>query len=783
MPSASSSKPYLAVSLFVSLLALNPLLSAAQTSAQPVAPHPSESYKQLIKDFDSGKYNPDYPAIPQWLDGGNRYTLLEPVKPPAKGFDIVAYDAATGGGRTVLVPAARLTPKGAQDPLSFESYRWSIDHTRVLLFANSKKVWRRNTRGDYWILDLTTNILTQLGGSAATPSSIMFAKFSPDGRAVAYVRDNNIYAEDLATHTIHALTTDGSADLINGTSDWVNEEELDIRDGFRWSPDSRSIAFWQFDQTGVQEWTLIDDTSGPVPVTRRYHYPQAGTTNSSTRIGVIDVDQPSKITWLKLPGDPREHYIPHMDWVPHTRQVAAESLDRLQRDDRIYIADAASGDARMVFQDTAPDFVDTVGFHGLDLDFTWLPSHNQPDAAPPALLWFSERDGWRHAYSVPLAQPQSSPKLLTNFKADVIAPVALDLAQGSLFFTASPDDPVRAYLYRSSLDGSGTPARLTPVSEVGSHNFFGPSTNGVYAFESFNTANAEPRLTLTRLADNHPLRTLGEYAALTAEVTALETPVEFTTTPIGASLSLSTMVIKPPHFDPSKKYPVFTYVYGEPAGQTVLDQSGSHDLYLRAIAREGYIVLSFDNEGTPAPRGRDWRHAGYGAIGILSTEEQAQAIRSFAASHPFVDTTRMAIWGWSGGGTNTLNMMFRKPGLYSTGIANAPGADQKRYDTIYQERYMGLPSTNAQGYHDGSAVNYTSGLTGNLLIIHGSGDDNVHFATTEALVDRLIAGGKTFDFMDYPGRTHAISEGAGTSVHNFLLIARYLEDHVPPGPK
>ena len=780
---ASAHKLSFAVGLLTLMSALC-LPGSAQNPAQTqAATRPSDNYKQLIQQLQTAEYYPNYPALPQWLDDGERYTLLEPAAAPAKGYDIVAYDAVTGGERTVLVTAARFIPKGTQEPLAFERYSWSPDHSRLLLFVNSKRVWRRNTRGDYWVLDLTANTLTQLGGPTATPSSLMFTKFSPDGRNVAYVRDNNIYTEDLATHTVRALTTDGSADLINGTSDWVNEEELDIRDGFRWSPDSRSIAFWQFDQTGVQEWTLIDDTSGPVPVTRRYHYPQAGTTNSSTRVGVVDIEKPSQVTWLKLPGDPREHYVPHMDWVPHSRQIAIEYLDRLQRDDRIYIADAASGDGRIIFQDTAPDFVDTVGFHGLDPDFTWLPSTDKPDAAPAALLWFSERDGWRHAYSVSLSPPLSPPKLLTDFRADVISPVAMSLGNGSLFFTASPDDPLRAYLFRASLDGSGTPTRLTPAAEAGSHIFFQPSTNGVYAFESFSTANVEPRLTLTRLIDGHISRTVGEYPELTAKIAALETPVEFTDTAIGPHLSLSTMVIKPPHFDPSKKYPVFTYVYGEPAAQTVVDLQEGHALYLRAIAREGYVVLSFDNQGTPAPRGRDWRHAGYGALGGLSTEQQAEAIRSFAASHSYVDTSRMAIWGWSGGGTNTLNMMFRKPGLYSTGIANAPGADQKRYDTIYQERYMGLPSTNAQGYHDGSAINFSEGLTGNLLIIHGSGDDNVHFAGTEALVNRLIAEGKPFDFMDYPGRTHDISEGEGTTVHNFTLIARYLEDHVPAGPR
>ena len=767
-----------ALVLLVCLSALCP-----HASAQTPTAHPSESFRQFITAYTHGEYFPKRPAAFQWLDGGKRYTLLEPVAVPAKGQELVSYDTASGGNRTVLVAAASFVPKGAAAPLNIEAYSWSPDRTHLLLFTNSRKVWRRNTRGDFWVLDLQSKSLSQLGGSAAPPSSLMFAKFSPDGRTVAYVRDNNIYVEDLATHTVRALTTDGSADIINGTSDWVNEEELDIRDAFRWSPDSRSIAFWSFDQSGVPEWTLIDDTSGPVPVARRYHYPQAGATNSATRIGVVNIDQPAKVTWLKLPGDPREHYIPHMDWVPHTRQVAAEYLDRLQRDDRIYVADADSGEARVIFEDTDPaSYVDTGGFHGLDLDFTWLPAEGKLDAAPSALLWFSERDGWRHAYAVPLSS-QAQPKLLTDFPADVMAPVALDPVAGTLYFTASPDEPIRSYLFRTSISGSNVPTRLSSAAEKGTHSFSSPSPNGLYAIESFGNANTAPRYTLTHLADSHPVRTLAESPELTAKLAALDTPIEFTDTRISNGLSLSTLLIKPPHFDPTKKYPVFTYIYGEPAGQTVVDRFDPRYILLTFIAREGYVVLSFDNQGTPAPRGKNWRHAGYGAIGELSTQQQAEAIRSFAASHSFIDVTRMAMWGWSGGGTNTLNMMFRNPGLYSTGISTAPVADQKRYDSIYQERYMDLPSTNADGYKRGSAINFAEGLTGNLLIIHGSGDDNVHFAATEVLENRLIALGKAFDFMDYPGRTHAISEGEGTSAHIYTLIVRYLEDHVPPGAR
>jgi dipeptidyl-peptidase-4 len=241
-------------------------------------------------------------------------------------------------------------------------------------------------------------------------------------------------------------------------------------------------------------------------------------------------------------------------------------------------------------------------------------------------------------------------------------------------------------------------------------------------------------------------------------------------------------MIKPPDFDPNKKYPVLVYVYGEPAGTTVTDSwGGSRRLFDAVVARQGYLVVSFDNQGTPAPRGREWRKSVYGDVGMLSSVQQAEAIRALAKERPYVDSARLAIWGWSGGGSSTLNMMFRYPGLFKAGIAVAPVADQRHYDTIYQERYMGLPEQNVKGYHDGSPINFAQNLDGKLLIVHGSGDDNVHYQGTELLINRLIELGKPFDMMDYPNRTHSISEGPGTSDHLYSLILRYLEQNVPPG--
>jgi dipeptidyl-peptidase 4 len=741
-----------------SLFILGIILTAFASAQQP-SPQFTTTLDGMINkgEFAFGRFQ-----YPRWLRNGADYTVVEPSS--GGGQDIVECETATGK-RTVLVSAAQLIPSPGAKPLSVEDYAWSNDNHWLLIYTNSRRVWRRNTRGDYWVLNLTSGKLKQLGGGAPE-SSLMFAKFSPDSRSVAFVRANNIYVEDLATDTVRALTTDGSATLINGTSDWVNEEELDIRDGFRWSPDSQSIAFWQFDTTGVGEYTLINDTIQRYPVTTEYLYPQAGTTNSAVRAGVISVNG-GAVRWMQLPGDPREHYIARIDWTGNSDELVIEYLNRLQNTNQVFLANARTGEVRIFFTDEDKAWVDIVD------SFDWVENSK-------GLLWLSERDGWRHAYVFSRATGQ--PRLITNFAGDVLRMNAVDDKNGWLYFEASPDNVTQAYLYRSRLDGSGSPERVTPPDQPGSHEY-DLSPDGQWAVHSYSTFDCPPAIDLVHLPDYKVVRVLQTNEELAKKVRDLiPSPTEFFKVPVSGGVTLDGYMIRPPDFDPAKKYPVLVNVYGEPAATTVRDAwEGRGRLFHALIAREGYIVVSFDNQGTPAPKGREWRKVVYGSIGVLSSAEQADAIRELAKEHSYIDTSRLAIWGWSGGGSMTLNLMFRSPGLFKAGIAVAPVPDQSRYDTIYQERYMGLPQQNVKGYHDGSPINFAAGLTGDLLIIHGSGDDNVHFQGTELLVNRLIALGKPFDFMDYPNRTHAISEGPGTSFHIYSLIVRYLEEHVPPG--
>jgi dipeptidyl-peptidase-4 len=372
--------------------------------------------------------------------------------------------------------------------------------------------------------------------------------------------------------------------------------------------------------------------------------------------------------------------------------------------------------------------------------------------------------------------------LLTPGAFDIIGVDAVDAGGDWLYFSASPENASQRYLFRARLDGRGTPERLTPASEPGTHLYsFSPDCH--WALDTYSTIDRPPVTRLVRLPGHEVVRVLQDNADLASKMKLLvHQPTEFFQVDIGGGVKLDAWMIKPRDFDPRKKYPALVYVYGEPAGQTVLDLfDEDRGLFHRVLAGQGYIIVSFDNRGTPAPRGRAWRKIVYGSVGVQSSKDQAAALRELERTRPYVDENRVAVWGWSGGGSNTLNLMFRSPDLYKVGMSVAPVPDERLYDTIYQERYMGLPQENPSGYQAGSPINFAEGLRGNLLLVHASGDDNVHYQGSELLINRLIELGKQFDFMEYPGRTHAILEGPGTRYHLFSLLARYLETHLPSG--
>jgi dipeptidyl-peptidase-4 len=732
--------------------------------------------EQIRRIFGTSEYAVPRFGPARWLADGSAYTTLERAAAGIDVWDIVRYDAASGA-RSVFVAGSKLTPTGRSAPLSIEDYAWSKDGRQLLVFTNTRRVWRQNTRGDYWVFNLASGTLHQIGRDAPE-ASLMFAKFSPDGTRVAYVRGNNIYVERVDDGHVTPVTRDGSETTINGTSDWVYEEELGVRDGFRWSPDGERIAYWQFDSTGVEIFTLINNTDTLYPVLTRIPYPKAGTKNSAVRIGVVDLDT-GTTHWMKTPGDPRDTYLARLDWID-ANTIAMQQLNRLQNQNDFLFGDAATGDVRRVFRDESKTWVEVMD------EVPWIDNGR-------AFLWLSERHGWQHIYRVPREGGEA--KLITRFDADVTDYVGVDEAGGWVYFLASPTNATQRYLYRSRLDGSGRPQRVTPATAEGTHSYVA-DPSGRLAFHTFSRFEQPPAVDVVELATHRSLRTLTDPSALSSKIAPLvKPPVEFFTIElprssdsesrgIGEAVTLDGYMIKPASFDLSRKYPVIVHVYGEPASQTVVDRwGGSGMLFRRALANAGYIVVSVDNRGTPAPKGAAWRKIIYGTVGDLSSKDQAAAVRAVAARFPFVDRDRVGIWGASGGGSNTLNAIFRFPEVFKVGVSVAPVPDQKLYDTIYQERYMGLPQANAEGYRIGSPINFVEGLQGKLLVIHGTGDDNVHYQGTERLINRLIELGKPFDVMVYPNRTHALSEGRGTSVHLNQLIARYFLDNLPPGPR
>ncbi|MGL4422676.1 MAG: DPP IV N-terminal domain-containing protein, partial [Gemmataceae bacterium] len=723
------------------------------------APPPTETLLSTERLFGTHEYDAEGSPSWHWSKRASVYFSFDPSK-TGSGRDLVRNDPVTGT-KEVLIPAAAFVPTGTKTPVNVEGYEFSTDETKLLLYTNSQRVWRRNTRGDYWILDVKAQTLRKLGGDAP-PATMLFATLSPDGTRVAYVHANNLFVQDLESLKITPLTTDGSKTIINGTSDWVNEEELDLRHAFRWSPDSKHVLFWQFDTAGVAEFHLVDNVVSKSPTITSFAYPKVGGKNSSTRLGVVPVAA-GPVQWLDVPGDPREHYLPHADWTPDGSTILVQQFNRLQTELHLFRADPATGKTQPIFTEK---------------DAAWLENENPWRwlEGGKALLWLSERSGWRHAYRVPLDGAPAEP--ITKGEFDLMTIETLDEKNGWLYYAASPKNATQRHLFRVKLDGNTTEP-LSSEQQPGWHDY-NISPDAKWAVHSWSNFTTPPVVKLVQLADNTTVRTLADNAKLRAKLAVLQRPeIEFLKVPIGGGVVLDGWSIKPAKGDPQAKLPLLMHVYGEPHGQTVRDAwPGARGLWHWMLAQQGYVVASVDNRGTNVPKGREWRKSVHRKIGIIAPTEQAAAVRSLLKKWPFVDATRVGSWGWSGGGSMSLNALFRHPDLYRAAIAIAPVADQTLYDTIYQERYMGLPADNAAGYRNGSPITHAGKLRGNLLLIHGTGDDNCHYQGTERLMEELIALGKRFSVLPYPNRSHSINEGRNTDQHLMETMTRFLRENL-----
>jgi dipeptidyl-peptidase-4 len=692
----------------------------------------------------------------QWAPDGNGYSFI-------KNGNIV-HASMPGNNETVILAKELLIPAGQASALAINSYSFSNDNQKVLIFTNTKKVWRYNTRGDYWVYDFQKKSLMQLGKSLP-PASLMFAKISPDGTKAGYVSEHNLYVEDLISNEIKQLTFNGSRKLINGTFDWVYEEEFNCRDGFRWSPDSKKIAYWQIDAKETKDYMMLNTTDSIYPKVIPVEYPVAGEAPSPYKIGVINIET-AQTKWMDIPTDPvLRSYVPRMDWADNNDELIIQHLNRKQNESNIMLCNASTGSSQIIYSEKDSAWIDLLN------GWSWIKQGKE-------FLWESEKDDWRHIYKI--SRDGKKEVLITPGKYDVMEFECIDEKNGYVYFDASPVNATQKYLYRAKLDGKGKAELLSPANQIGTHNY-DISPNGKYASHSFSnyfTPSASEWITLPdhNALDGHKVF----HAVETADST--KSNIKFFKVKTQEGVEMDGWMVKPENFDSTKKYPVVFYVYTEPAGQNVKDVygAGRNRVYRGNMAKDGYIYIAIDNRGTPVPKGSAWRKCVYRKIGSINIRDQALAAKEIL-KWPFVDSSRIAVWGWSGGGSATLNLMFQYPEIYKTGIAIAAVGNQLTYDNIYQERYMGLPQENREDFVKGSPITYAKNLVGNLLYIHGTGDDNVHYANAEMLINELIKYNRQFQLMSYPNRTHSISEGEGTFMHLSTLYTTYLKEHCPPG--
>ncbi len=738
-----------------------------------IAQQTSDSTRLSLERLYSGEFRQERFGGYNWLGGGDYYTTLERSESLEGGRDIVKNHTKSGK-KSILVAAEKLVPEGKKKALRISSYSWSEDQGKLLIFTNTKRVWRAHTKGDYWVYDLKTENLSKLGEGLPT-SSLMFAKFTNEAKQIAYVSGHNIYVQSLDNMKITQLTFDGNDDIINGTFDWVYEEEFSCRDGFRWSTDGKYIAFWQLDASEIKDFLMINNTDSIYSYVIPVQYPKAGEDPSSAKLGLIELES-KKIVWIDLPGDPRQHYIPRIQWVANTNQLLIRQLNRKQNTQITWLYDVGSAELKKVYTDVDDAWIDidhpdvAQGHWGMhDLEFL----ENAKD-----YIWTSEKGGWRQLYKRSIDGDKEV--LLTPGSYDIASYYGLDEKNDIIYFNASPDNATQRYLYQVGIDGSGELKKLTPDTQSGVNTYdFSPNMH--YAIHRHSNVTTPPTVELLHFPKNKSIKTLAANEAYKKQMETLNLgAVEFFTVTTEDGIDMDGYMVKPPDFDPSKKYPVLYYLYGEPWGQQATDRWVSLSDHI--TAQNGYIVILMDNRGTPCLKGSEWRKSIYKKVGQINSRDQAMAAKVIN-TWDFIDADRIAVWGWSGGGSMTLNLMFRYPEIYKTGMAVASVSNLLYYDNIYQERYMGLPQDNMEDYIAGSPITHAKNLEGNLLIVHGTADDNVHYQCAEALIMELVKHNKKFDVMPYPNCSHGIYEIPGASKHLAYLLQSYLQEHVQSGGK
>lgn len=683
------------------------------------------------------------------LPNGKQYTMIV-------NGSLVVYDYQTGDSVSTLINAKDLVISGQENPIKLGAYEMSSDESKFLIPTKTERIYRHSSKSEFYVFDKKDNSLTPLSNEKQR-----LADFSPDGQQVAFVRENNIFIKKLSTGNEIQITSDGKINhIINGTCDWVYEEEFGFTKAFFWSPDGKKIAFYRFDESRVKEYTLTF-YGDLYPDMYTYKYPKAGEENSLVDIYVYDVES-AKTTKMNI-GTETDQYIPRIMWSNNANLLAIQRLNRLQNHLDILLANCETGNSNIIYTEDNPYYIDITD------NLTFMPDNSQ-------FLITSEKDGFNHIYLFNIDGKLE--KQLTKGNWDVTEVYGFDAKRKLVYYQSAEDSPLNRDIYSVDLKGN-----IKKISQKEGSNDADFSDNFSFYINTWSDANTPPFITLNQ-SDGKEVRVLEsnadlagrmkEYKMSKKEFFTFSTPE--ITLPDGQQVELNAWRILPYRFDSTKKYPVLLVIYGGPGSQEVLNAwDGQNYIWEQMLAENGIMIVSVDNRGTGA-RGEVFKKMTYLELGKYETLDYIETAK-YLSTLSYVDKDKLAIFGWSYGGFMAANVITQGADYFSTAIAVAPVTNWRYYDNIYTERFMRTPQENPKGYDNNSPINHVNKLKGNLLLMHGSADDNVHFQNSMDMITALVAADKQFDFFAYPNKNHGIY-GGNTRYHLFTKMTDFLYLHL-----
>ncbi|WP_228236209.1 S9 family peptidase [Allomuricauda sp. M10] len=700
----------------------------------------AQKKKIALEEIWGGAFSTEYMDVLRSMNNGKQYTILNFNRSP-RSSSLDKYDYETLEKVETIVASSETVPY-------FSSYSFSDDESKVLLATEVEPIFRRSRLGIYYVYDIATKGLVKI-----SETKIQEPTLSPDGSKVAYVSDNNLYILDLSSKSVQQVTTDGhKGTIINGVTDWVYEEEFSFVRAFEWNSNGTKIAFLRFDETEVPNFSMDIYGTNLYPYQYEFKYPKAGENNSLVTLHMFDVAS-GAISNVDLND---AYYIPRIKWMNSPDHLSVQTLNRHQDDLKLFDVKAIDNSVSLLLEEKDNAYVD------IDDDLTFL--------ADDSFIWTSEGDGYNHLYLY--GKDGKLKNQITQGPWEVTRYYGYDKKNNRIFYQSVENGSINRDVYSISTNGKKKKRLSTKVGT----NSAAFSTNYTYYINTFSNATTPYEFTLHTASDGKMVKAIKDNSALLEKLDGYEmTPKEFSTINING-YDLNMWMIKPANFDPNKKYPLFMFQYSGPGSQSVSNSwISSNDYWHEMLASEGYIVACVDGRGTGL-KGRDFKKLTQKELGKYEVEDQIAAAKKLSEL-PYIDENRTGIWGWSYGGFMSTNCILKGNDVFEMAIAVAPVTSWRFYDSIYTERYMQTPQENASGYDDNSPFNYPEMLKGKYLLVHGSGDDNVHVQNTMRMIEALVQANKPFDWAIYPDKNHGIY-GGNTRLHLFTKLTNFVKENL-----